>query len=233
MKRTLLSLSIALLCFFSNAQRSLDLHLTFIAPQDGNTLQTEQPYSFIVSVTNTDPGANLEYADSIYYYTIIMGDTMTIYPDNTDHWGYGGNFLAPTESFNITRMFVFSDQHDGMDVDICIFIKPVNPANPVEDPHLENNMECITVHFVPEDLSVGDHKLTGIQLAPNPASSQFSLVGLPENASVSVADLNGKSVHVLPVSESVIDCSSWPNGVYLVNISTAEGAFVDRIVVSH
>lgn len=233
MKRTLLSLSIALLCFFSNAQRSLDLHLTLITPQDESTLLIDQAYPFSVSVTNTDPDTNLEYADSVYYYVIIMSDTMMIYPDSTNHWSYGGNFLEPTESFNINRWFGFSDTYLDMYVDICIFIKPMNPANPVEDPNLANNTECITIHIVESDLSVHDQQLAGVKLAPNPASSQFSLVGLPENASVSVTDLNGKSVQVIPKSESVIDCSTWPNGVYLVNISTAEGAFVDRIVVSH
>lgn len=233
MKRTLLSLSIALLCFFSNAQRSLDLHLTFISPQNGDSLEVNQIYPFTVSISNTDPSSNLEYADSIYYYVLIMGDTVTMFPDSTNHWVYGGNFLAPTESFNITRYFVFADEHQGVDVDICIFIKPVNLANPVEDPNFVNNTECITVHFMEDDLSVNDHKLAGVKLAPNPASSQFSLTGLPENASVSVTDLNGKSVHVVSVSESAIDCSSWPNGVYLVNISTVEGVFVKRLVVSH
>lgn len=233
MKRTLLSLSIALLCFFSNAQRSLDLSLTLLAPTDGSTLLMNQAYPFTVSIANADPSSSLEAADSIYYYFLIFGDTMTMPLDNTNHWSYGGNSLAPTESFNILKMFGFSDTYEDMYVDLCIFIKPVNPANPVADPDLANNMDCITIHIVENDLSVNDQQLAEVKLAPNPASSQFSLAGLPENASVSVTDLNGKSMHVVSVSESAIDCSSWPNGVYLVNFSTAEGAFVKRLVVSH
>ncbi|WP_343748467.1 T9SS type A sorting domain-containing protein [Fluviicola sp.] len=233
MKKILLSLGITAFVLFSHAQRSLDLHLTLLSPQNGSTIPPQQPYNIAVSVTNTDPSEDLETTDLVYFYVIMMGDTMTILPENEDHWKYSGNHLEPTQSFNISRTFAFSDQFDGMDVDICIYIKPVNDSVPVEDPNQTNNSECTTVHVSSGSLSFGEWNAGSVQLTPNPANTQFSLSGLPENAVITISDLSGNNLSVASVSGNTVDCSSWPDGVYLVRVATPDTNLVRRMVVSH
>lgn len=231
MKRTLLVLSVLALGFFSNAQRSLDLELTLSAPQDDATIQSQQPYSLIVSIKNVDANADLLASDSIYYYLLMMGDTFTIVPGNTNHWEYTGNLVHPSESFGISKIMAFSDQFDGMDVDMCVYVKPVNQADPIDDPDHTNNMDCITVHVVGDNLSVGDNSADENQLFPNPANTYF-LIKDPD-ADVSITDLNGKQLEFTRNSFGEVDCSNWKNGVYLVRISKSTGSIVKKIMVSH
>ncbi|MNJ82856.1 hypothetical protein D3C87_02680 [compost metagenome] len=235
MKRTLLSLSILLLCFFSHAQRSVDLELTISSHSNGDLLVTEGPIEFTGEVVNVGT-ETLEAADSVYYYIIIYVDiyidTFTLTLGGGDPAIYTGIPYSQGQSFVATHYIGFSSGFNGETGNLCIYGKPVNAASPISDPVLANNKNCVSVTFIDEsELSVGENDLSNVKLTPNPANNSFSLTGADH--SVSIVDLNGKVVDFERSVEGEIDCSSWPNGVYLVHISNAGGAFVKRLVVSH
>lgn len=77
MMRTLLSLSMILLCFFGNTQRSVDLELVITSHADGDFMVTETPIDFTAEVINLGTGT-LEVTDSVYYYIIIYSDSFTL-----------------------------------------------------------------------------------------------------------------------------------------------------------
>lgn len=233
MKRILLSLSMILLCFFGNTQRSIDLELTIMTPQNDDIIEAEEPFNFNVSVKNVDSAESLEAADSVYYYFILFGDTTIFAENNQDHLNYTGNTLAPTQNFYIPRVIGFSDQFVGMTVDLCIYVKPENNQNPIDDPNQSNNMECVTVHVISNDLAVSTNELSTIKLAPNPANDHFNLSGVDENAFVSITDVQGNKVDFNWKNAEKIDCSTWSNGVYLLKVSSANGTSVKKFLVAH
>jgi hypothetical protein len=233
MKRILLSLSMILLCFFGNAQRLLDLQLTITDPQNNDTIEADGPFNFSVNVKNVDSVESLEAADSVYYYFILFGDTTIFAQNNQNHLDYTGNSLAPTQSFNIPRVIGFSNQFIGMTVDLCVYVKPKNGQNLIDDPNQSNNMECVTVHVISTNLSVSTNELSTIKIAPNPANDQFNLIGVDENSIVSVLDVQGNSLDFNRNNGEQIDCSDWKNGVYFIHIANSEGSFIQRMVVSH
>ncbi|WP_430404740.1 T9SS type A sorting domain-containing protein [Fluviicola sp.] len=232
MKRILLFSGLSLFCFFGMSQRPLDLELTLTSPTDGATITSEQVFDLIVNVKNVGTG-DLETSDSLYYYLLMYGDTMTFAPSNQNHLEYTGNLTHPTESFGISRVMAFSNQFDGVMVDLCIYVKPMNAVDSLFDPNEVNNMDCISVNVVPNDLSVSKNDLETIQLSPNPANNSFNLVGVEENSVVSVMDVQGNMVDFNRDNGDKIDCSTWSNGVYLLKVANANGTSVQKFLVSH
>lgn len=232
MKRILLFSGLSLFCFFGMSQRPLDLELTLTSPTDGATITSEQVFNLIVNVKNVGTG-DLETSDSLYYYLLTYGDTMTFAPSNQNHLEYTGNLTHPTESFGISRVMAFSNQFDGVMVDLCIYVKPMNAVDSLFDPNEVNNMDCISVNVVPNDLSVSKNDLKTIQLSPNPANNYFNLLGVEENSSVSVFDLQGNKFELSDHSTGMIDCSNWKSGVYLLNVTNDSGTIVKKLIVSH
>lgn len=68
---------------------------------------------------------------------------------------------------------------------------------------------------------------------PNPATSEFSIDGLQANEQLSVFSLSGEKLDFTINAAGNINCSSWPNGVYLLHTANNDGTFVKRIIVSH
>jgi len=214
------------------SQRPLDLELTITSPTNGATIESGQPFNLIVSIKDIDTN-DLEMTDSVYYYLLMYGDTMTFAPSNENHLEYTGNLLHPAESFGISRVMAFSNQFDGMMVDLCIYAKPMNGADSLFDPNELNNMDCISINVVSNNLSVAKNESPAIQLAPNPANNSFNLIGVDEDSSTSVVDLHGNGINLIRNPMGAIDCSGWPNGVYLVRVSNPGENFFQRMVVSH
>lgn len=69
-------------------------------------------------------------------------------------------------------------------------------------------------------------------LFPNPASSQVVINGLIGNEQFIVSNLNGEQIFA-GSNNGKLDCTSWPNGVYLLNIAGENGSVVKKLVVSH
>ncbi|WP_300665887.1 T9SS type A sorting domain-containing protein [Fluviicola sp.] len=237
MKRTLLSLSIISLCFLANAQRSVDLQLEVTSHSDGDFIITEGPIDFTGEVSNAGT-ETLEAADSVYYYIIVYIDGFTDSIPLSFGAGsaaiYTGIPYFQGQSFTATHTIGFSAGFNGEPGELCVYGKPVNRTNPISDPVLVNNKQCVSVTFIDEaDLSVGENKSDKIQLSPNPSNTCFSIKNVEENSVLSITDLNGNAIGFTQNAAHQIDCSGWKNGIYLVFISDSKGNFVERMVVSH
>lgn len=233
MKRIVLSLSILLLYFSGTAQRSLDLELEITSPATGFVVESMEQFNLSVTVKNVDASTTLQASDSIYYYLLIFGDTVP--------FGMGGNYLDftgnaanPTESFPISRTMIFTEGYENVDVELCIFVKPMNAANAVFDPDLSNNMDCVTISVIPPgNLAAGEYSQEAIRIYPNPANEQFSISSQEAFSGLAIYDVQGSAINFQQSPDGSIDCSAWRNGVYFVHGNNSAGNFVKRMIVSH
>lgn len=70
-----------------------------------------------------------------------------------------------------------------------------------------------------------------ISMYPNPTNSEFNLVGLPNNAVVTLYDLSGRAVHSVS-NESTINVDFLQTGIYLVDVRDEEGnsVFTEKLI---
>lgn len=70
------------------------------------------------------------------------------------------------------------------------------------------------------------------QPVPNPATNNFRLDGVTENATITIYDMNGKMIIRTNYQPGEpIDVSGWNKGLYLLNIETAEGMISRKVLV--
>lgn len=233
MKRILLSLSMILLCFFGNTQRSIDLELIITSHADGDIMVTEGPIVFTAEVINLGT-ETLEASDSVCYYILIYNDSFDLSLGAENYALYTGITSAPSQSFQATQTIGFSNTFNGETTDLCVYAKPMNSTSPISDPVLTNNKNCVSITFIDEsELSVATNQTGLIQLTPNPANDYFNLTGVDENAFVSVMDVQGNRVDFNWKNGEKIDCSTWSNGVYLLKVTNANGTSVKKFLVAH
>ena len=71
----------------------------------------------------------------------------------------------------------------------------------------------------------------GLTLYPNPVSEGFQVIGIKEDAKLSITDISGKMVLTKNItSNEYINVNTLPQGLYIVKISTLNDTFVQRII---
>ena len=81
-------------------------------------------------------------------------------------------------------------------------------------------------------LSNPDAELTGISMYPNPASENFSITGLEQEAQVQIHDMNGKLILTKDqYTNGDIDVSQLQTGVYFVKITSDNKSTTEKLVV--
>ncbi|HLP56785.1 MAG TPA: T9SS type A sorting domain-containing protein [Fluviicola sp.] len=213
------------------AQRNVDLELTVTSPQDGEYIPPMQSFQLTVSVTNAG-ATDLLAADSVVYYMLMDGDTITFQPQNTNHFFYSGNELQTSESFSINRPMGFDVSFDGMDVELCVFVKPYSLANPVSDSILGNNTDCVTIHVSEEPAGLDEGTAALVSVYPNPAAGQFIIdTKGAQLLALNAVDSRGRRIEL--AANSTIDCSALANGVYQLEILTSNGKALKRLVINN
>ncbi len=71
---------------------------------------------------------------------------------------------------------------------------------------------------------------TNISIFPNPASLVLFINGFTEDATVTIFDINGKTVVNKPLFDNQIDISNLVNGIYNIQVSDNNGIFTDKFV---
>ena len=72
-----------------------------------------------------------------------------------------------------------------------------------------------------------------VQIFPNPVHDQVTVVDAPRGAILKVMTLDGKAmVETMILGRTVLDASSWQQGLYLVNIQSEQGQLTQRLVVT-
>lgn len=229
--KTLLLACMMLPFVISFAQRNVDLELTVTSPQDGEYIPPLQTFSFTVSVTNTG-ATDLLAADSIKYYMLMDGDTITFQPQNTNHFFYSGNELQTSESFTISRPMGFDASFDGMDVELCVFVRPYSLDNPVSDSILGNNSDCVLIHVMEEPVGLNEEEEAFVSVYPNPATGQFTVdTKDAQLLSVNAIDAQGRRAKLVTNPNNSIDCSVLANGIYQLEITTSTGMVYKKLVI--
>jgi hypothetical protein len=72
-----------------------------------------------------------------------------------------------------------------------------------------------------------------VSLFPNPAATQIGLSGLEGDEELSVLNISGEELEFSLNAAGEINCSGWPNGVYLLRVTNAQGSTVQKVMVSH
>jgi len=73
-----------------------------------------------------------------------------------------------------------------------------------------------------------------VTIAPNPTNSMITIAGLPQQATITVSDLNGKTLLVQHTysTQAQLSLDSFVNGVYFVNVQSEEINGVRKIVLN-
>ena len=69
-----------------------------------------------------------------------------------------------------------------------------------------------------------------ITIYPNPASSYLTIQYDGQIESISIADLTGKTMELIPISPNTIDISTLPRGIYLIRLFTPLGISCQRFI---
>lgn len=233
MKILLLIAATGLFSFSFFAQRSVDLELTITNPQDGEYIPPMQFFPLTVSVKNVGT-TNLLTSDSVAYYMLMNGDTITFQPENTNHFFYSGNALQTGESFSINRQMGFDVSFDGQDVDLCVFVKPYSLLDPVSDSLLADNTDCVTIHVMNDPASVDEVVSASVSVFPNPATGQFTInTKEAQLLAVNAIDPQGRRIELVTNADKSIDCSSLANGMYQLEITTSNGIALKKLVINN
>ncbi|MGB1038501.1 MAG: GEVED domain-containing protein [Bacteroidia bacterium] len=165
--------------------------------------------------------------DSVIAWIDYNGDTdfsedeAIIFPSISNSHVARGTFTVPDGALlnTKTRMRV-SSQYDAKDMQTC--------------GQVSGEVEDYSIIVVPPVNDVPSLKQIEASVHPNPSSGDIQ-VNLPEsytNAKVSVIDINGKVVYTSDVSATeTIKVRGLSVGAYIVNISTDEGVFNQKLIV--
>lgn len=212
MKQVLLFLSLVFFGAAASAQRQFNLAMVLTSPNNQTTVNVGEPFNLSIIVFNYDTTV-FQASDTVEYYMLMSGDTTVFAPDNVNHLDYTNHQLNPMQHFDISRTMMCSESMAGMSVDICVYIKPKNGADPMVDTDYNDNKQCVTINVNPTNLGLPENSATTANVFPNPATTHF----YPGIEHPVITDLNGAVTKADLNADGSIDCSNWANGVYLVS----------------
>lgn len=101
---------------------------------------------------------------------------------------------------------------------------------------VEDEFGCIaelTDVVIDEVDGVWPNEFGPVQIFPNPVHDQVTVVDAPRGAILKVMTLDGKAMVETTIrGRTVLDASSWQQGLYLVNIQSEQGQLTQRLVVT-
>ncbi len=227
MKTFLLTfLSISMLHAVS-AQRNVDLEVNLLSPVGGTEIHPMETFGLDIELTNLGSEALLA-SDSLAVYLIMNGDTIPQMDGN--YWTHTDIALTNQQTYTIHKMMAFDNSLLGAHVDFCVFVRPFNQVNPLNDNVMTNNKSCAEVDVVEEVNDLTEINSESVIIYPNPVQNTLFLTGEHVN-NVSITDNTGKIVVEKPADFYKIDCSGLKNGIYFVRISTDKGESIQKIAI--
>ena len=150
-------------------------------------------------------------------------------PDNEDHVEITDNFLAPGDSLIINRVMLFTNTYEGMAIDMCISVFPVNAADEIEDPLPNDNTGCRTVNVMNDPAGIAEHQSV-FTVSPNPVSGVLHVASETAIGQLRLSDASGKTVATAE-DATAIDCSALQPGVYILTVATTTDIATKRVIV--
>ena len=87
-----------------------------------------------------------------------------------------------------------------------------------------------TYNYQSQLLSKENFELNKIMLYPNPANTVVNIQMEQQIEAISVVDISGRTTAIKPLSQTSFDVSNLANGVYFIEIKTAEGVFREKFI---
>ncbi|OAB79580.1 T9SS type A sorting domain-containing protein [Cochleicola gelatinilyticus] len=176
----------------------------------------------------------------------FMNFQVWLYEDtNTIEYRYGPNEIAnPSDSYEGETGPIVSLQ-PSVDLDEGpleeAYILSGNPANPVynvvspgeeyDGDVLEGTIPNGTVYsFIPATLSSEEFEAATVVLYPNPVSDILSVRGNSTGSKLSLYNSLGQKLPMVELGNGSYDVSALSSGLYLLEIRTATGTSIKRIV---
>jgi uncharacterized repeat protein (TIGR02543 family) len=83
-----------------------------------------------------------------------------------------------------------------------------------------------------DPVNITNREISGFKLYPNPATTTLHLANLPQSAQISIFNMDGKLIRQqkMAASESTIDVSILPQGIYIIRIISNDGSGQQKFV---
>ncbi len=230
MKKVLLTLS--LFSFgLSWGQRQMDFKTTITSPANNAQVNLNEVVFFNLEIENQG-NVNFLASDTLNIYVEINGQQIIFQPENIDHLIRTGNVINAGSTYSMAMQTAFSNGYENTTNQICFLVAPVNSTDEIQELTMNDNSDCIYFSVVEDNAALNENTADNISILPNPASQSFSIDGLEANSTFQITDVNGKLISV-DENSSTVDCSSWPNGCYLVQIQQNDVMVMKRVIINH
>lgn len=227
------------------------VYMDFVLPAD--SIYTHDPSQPILLIgngcTGKIPDVALSQSQAMQQVNAMMS-TLTNLATNIASGNYTqGKFYTATIQFDVRNLgnpyFLFKI---GKIIDAINAYNTSNPGTFIWQTapekrntwnnsysQISNQRDCsgnvITAPAPPSGSGIDEHLAENISIYPNPASSSFSVSGIPagENISVHLYDASGREISASSsASDSILDIQLpfIPNGIYLIRISGNEGNLI-------
>lgn len=233
MKRILLILFVSGILLPVFAQRTADLAITVVSPQDNSTILINEPYMLTVDVLNNG-SETINIGDSLYIYVEINGETLLFQPGNVDYLIRTGNLISSgggTYSFGSQSMFAMGFENTTND--ICVTVLPKNASAPIVDGNTSDNTDCFTITVVDSAAELGELNDEATEIYPVPANQEVTFMKFVYSEFVTIVDLNGQVVQQKMMNNNSFSVADLQNGVYFVRYEDGQTMKSIRLIVSH
>ena len=152
------------------------------------------------------------YGESGTYDLVIkkISDNTTLFEYSNDAirmWKTAADFIRP--KWGIYRSLEFSEDLRDEEVLFADF-----------------SIEEILV----TSIAVSEMLTTKLQLYPNPTKDAVQVIGIEEDLSFQILDINGKQISKGQTHNNIISLSDLPKGIYLIHFLTENGTFTKKII---
>lgn len=236
----------AMLCLSigAKAQRQLDIATTLIAPANGTTIASQQPFNFSFSIKNVGT-QNVKVTDTIVYAITLGGQAITT-NGLVLNQPLAANATVTTPVSNASFMFPATANGNQQ---FCVVALIVNrSADSSKDINMSNNAGCSQVTLI-NGSAAGVQNITYSvvtnsvkEIYPNPVSDMANLsisLVVKSEVSVRVLDLSGRVVltqnegslsqgdHIVKLNTSALQ-----NGMYLYQVVMGENVSSGKLFIS-
>ena len=94
-----------------------------------------------------------------------------------------------------------------------------------------SNLPIFDVFSFCDNLSINDQKLNRIQVFPNPAKAEVTVLEVQNGTSISISDISGRIISKTTVIKNKISISELKTGVYFFTFYFENQKIVKKIIV--
>ena len=214
----------SLMLLTAQAQPSADLRVNFIQPENEQNLEAVEIYLAMLEVENHGPDS-IKSCD-----TLLLRVTFSGVPTPNPIYIIGQT-IAPDHSIPLSQQIAFDQSWIGNSCTICMRVDPLNAETGLYDPDTTNNEDCIHVQIVADVTGIEEYA-NGINLFPIPANDFFQLKSDEPVERLFAVDFKGVRTELI-LNDGFVNCRELANGIYLLQLETANGILQKRLVIAH